>query len=195
MNEQSGILRPIFILADSFRPFSEGLSPLAKETGQAHFSCGHPKAPPNTGRKGPSKGGAVRCLRCHKEAQRRWLARGQHRANAYRFNREARRKNPDKWHAQDRKGHLLWAFGITIHQFEKMKADQAGVCKLCFFPPFYRNRPSHKQLSVDHDPVTGRVRGLLCPSCNGRLISHRRDPALFRRAAEYLESTFDGRKI
>ena len=50
---------------------------------------------------------------------------------------------------------------------------------------------------VDHDhKAPHRVRGILCYPCNKRLLGRGlEDPALHRRAAEYLESTFDIRNL
>jgi Recombination endonuclease VII len=43
------------------------------------------------------------------------------------------------------------------------------------------------RLHIDHDHVTGRVRGLLCLHCNTSLGLFGEDPALMDRAADYLE--------
>jgi hypothetical protein len=43
-------------------------------------------------------------------------------------------------------------------------------------------------LSVDHDHITDRVRGLLCAACNSALASARDDPRILRAMAVYLET-------
>ena len=58
---------------------------------------------------------------------------------------------------------------------------QNGRCAIC-------NGTRRQRLSVDHCHKTGRVRGLLCRMCNGRLLTSARDnPEVLRNAANYLE--------
>jgi hypothetical protein len=73
-------------------------------------------------------------------------------------------------------------YGITLADFEAMLASQDGRCAIClgFFP-------SEFETHADHDHSTGRVRGLLCNSCNNGLGRFRDDPDILRRAAAYLE--------
>jgi hypothetical protein len=52
--------------------------------------------------------------------------------------------------------------GITIEQYVAMETAQGGVCAICREP----GRGSDRRLHVDHCHATGRVRGLLCFSCN-----------------------------
>jgi len=82
-------------------------------------------------------------------------------------------------------------YGITIKQYNLMLKQQGGVCKLCKRPP------KSVRLAVDHDHKSGRVRGLLCFQDNKFTIGRRREEhaPLLRRAADYLESKFDGRKL
>ena len=48
---------------------------------------------------------------------------------------------------------------FTLEQYLQMFSEQNGVCKIC-------KKPDKKKLAVDHDHTTGRIRGLLCYSCN-----------------------------
>ena len=59
--------------------------------------------------------------------------------------------------------------GINLGDYERMLEDQGGVCKLCQNPESARYRGRIKRLAVDHDHVTGQIRGLLCQSCNLKL--------------------------
>lgn len=71
-------------------------------------------------------------------------------------------------------------FGITRDDWEVMVAEQGGRCAICGQIP-------HRTLAVDHDHVTGKIRGLLCDSCNNGLGRFRDDPIALRTAAQYLE--------
>ena len=87
--------------------------------------------------------------------------------------------------SQDRNGgahnyHLLRRYGITVEDYDRLVAAQGGVCALC------RVRPPEL---VDHDHLTGAVRGVLCSCCNQGLGNFRDDAATARAAADYLERT------
>ena len=57
---------------------------------------------------------------------------------------------------------------------------QGGLCLIC------REKPAKH---VDHDHATGKVRGILCFSCNRGLGKFEDDPSLLERAITYLGST------
>jgi hypothetical protein len=71
-------------------------------------------------------------------------------------------------------------YGISAADQEAMLEAQGHVCALC------RRPPGKKRLSVDHDHVTGRVRGMLCGACNTALGGLQDSPEMCERAAEYL---------
>ena len=82
-------------------------------------------------------------------------------------------------------------YGLTLKQWERMARRTRGRCWICDRPP----KPG-KRHNTDHDHKTKRVRGLLCFRCNYRLLGRgRENPDHHEKAAAYLRSTFDGRKI
>jgi hypothetical protein len=79
--------------------------------------------------------------------------------------------------------YLKRVYGLTPDDVSKMIDAQAGVCSICLDAP-----AEH----VDHDHVTGQVRGVLCFNCNVAIGQFKDDPWLLRRAIAYLERTLVG---
>lgn len=111
-------------------------------------------------------------------------------ADIQRYNREYarvwRRNNPEKAAASSRRRDLR-RYGLTPEQYDELAEAQGFVCALCF-----EACPTGKQLAVDHDHASGRVRGLLCRTCNAGLGSLKDSPELLRRAADYLDRARKG---
>ncbi|MER5507235.1 endonuclease VII domain-containing protein [Streptomyces sp. NPDC002766] len=80
--------------------------------------------------------------------------------------------------AQSRQDHLKRQYGITEAERDELVASQGGVCCVCLAAA-----PEH----VDHCHKTGRVRGVLCFSCNAALGQFKDRPDAIRRAAAYVE--------
>lgn len=61
-----------------------------------------------------------------------------------------------------RRQRLEKKFNLTIPQYEAMLRNQKGACALCGFTPSGTNTfREGRSLAVDHDHITGQVRGLL----------------------------------
>lgn len=71
---------------------------------------------------------------------------------------------------QARNTKLRILYGLTEDDYLRMFAAQEGKCALC--------RSDELFLCVDHDHITGRVRGLLCQHCNRVLGALKDDPVL-----------------
>ncbi|WP_405888419.1 endonuclease VII domain-containing protein [Streptomyces longwoodensis] len=69
-------------------------------------------------------------------------------------------------------------YGLTPAELEALVAEQRGVCCICLAAP-----TEH----VDHCHETGRVRGVMCFSCNAALGQFKDRPDAIRRAAAYVE--------
>jgi len=94
-----------------------------------------------------------------------------------------RKKDPAKTRVFSRKC-LLKRRGLTVEQWDQKIADQGFVCAVCLSPD--PGCPDN-QFRIDHDHVTGRLRGLLCHHCNVALGHVRDDPARLLALATYLE--------
>lgn len=79
----------------------------------------------------------------------RW--RKQHKAN-----------NIEKYKQYEFARGLKRNYNLTVDQYNKMLADQNGVCAICKTDGTQFKRGFH----VDHDKHTGHVRGILCTRCN-----------------------------
>ncbi len=81
-------------------------------------------------------------------------------------------------------------YGITLERYNQMLAEQGGVCAICGQE---ETRVDHRtkrvsRLAVDHDHITGAVRGLLCHGCNNSLGATGDDPVVLAKAIVYLAS-------
>lgn len=121
-------------------------------------------------------GFSARCKSCKKKIH-----------NEYRKDRgyDARRywKDPQA----ERERHLLRKYGISLEKYKSMLEAQEGKCAIC-------GREQERCFDVDHDHVTGEVRGLLCASCN-RMLGHAGDDIQrLMSGAEYLSSSRKSRR-
>jgi hypothetical protein len=76
---------------------------------------------------------------------------------------------------------------IPLAQYRAMVEAQGGVCAACKQPETEMHKGRIKTLSLDHNHITGEIRGLLCTACNKGIGYFRDDPAQLRAAADYLE--------
>ncbi len=82
-----------------------------------------------------------------------------------------------------RDAYLRRTYGITEAQYNLLLSKQGFACAVCSRPAESFN----KNLAVDHNHVTGEIRGLLCAYCNHRLVGRHRDSNLLRRIADYVD--------
>jgi hypothetical protein len=75
---------------------------------------------------------------------------------------------------------MLRRYRLSAEQFEVMRAAHGGRCACC-------GATDARRLVVDHDHVTGAVRGMVCDGCNTALGALGDDATGVRRALMYLE--------
>lgn len=101
----------------------------------------------------------------HREKRRLYM-QGWRERNRDRHNdlaRQSHHRNKHKHVEKNRERALKTLYGLTASQYEAILSTQGGGCRLCGKPPGVR------RLSVDHCHTTGRIRGVLCVSCNTTL--------------------------
>ena len=87
--------------------------------------------------------------------------------------------NPDKREEIMERSRLK-KYGLTIDQYKSILVRQDGKCAIC-------GDTLGCRVHIDHDHVTGLVRGILCQSCNVGLGHFRDNSMILREAASYLE--------
>lgn len=111
-----------------------------------------------------------RCRACRREQCREWAKTKQGKA-------------------VKRSGILRREFRMSECEYGQMHDAQGGVCAICGRAETKVHRDgSICRLSVDHDHVSGDVRGLLCSKCNVGLGFFEDNPESLRKAADYIQS-------
>lgn len=101
-------------------------------------------------------------------------------------NKARRRRDKNRWKCHKRRN---WrrsniSTSFTINDYNILVGKQGNKCAIC-----NRHRLEFTQdLAVDHDHITGKIRGLLCHKCNVGLGYFKDDVLLVKKAAEYLQS-------
>ena len=95
-------------------------------------------------------------------------------------NKEKRSQLIRNWKLENR-------FGITLEEYNKRLLTQNGVCEICGnFETELSNAGKIKNLSVDHNHSTNKVRGLLCSNCNVALGLMKEDELRLQRMIDYI---------
>lgn len=122
------------------------------------------------------------CKQCAKDTATQWAKdnpernRAKHRAASKRWVRA----NPEKRRCIQ----LRAKYGISLEEYNDILTAQGHVCAICS-----RSDTGDKwtrNLAVDHDHTTGKVRGLLCSPCNRALGLFTDDIDALQRAIDYL---------
>ena len=102
-----------------------------------------------------------------------------------------KRKDPvqkELWKEYGRRSLLKTRYGITTDEYDNIVSLQNGVCAICK-ENTAGGRGRNSRLAVDHDHVTGKIRGLLCSMCNQGIGMFKDNPELLQKAFDYLYST------
>lgn len=77
---------------------------------------------------------------------------------------------------------LKMKFGLTVDEYNDLLSVQGGKCAIC------RTRTDRQKqhMAVDHCHQTGKIRGILCSSCNKGIGHFKDNPTLLNRAIVYL---------
>jgi len=84
--------------------------------------------------------------------------------------------------AQRRDYHFRSNYGMSVEEYNAIVMAQEHKCAIC---------ERTKKLYVDHCHKTGKVRQLLCHSCNVAIGLLQEDPNVMLKAIEYLKKFHD----
>lgn len=110
------------------------------------------------------------CKQCRRSYRSKQYAANKVRDREY--YRRYYEKNPTKL-----KEYNLKLYGLTLDKFMQMQIEQNFCCAICMTHQDNLKR----RLFVDHCHATGKVRGLLCQSCN-TMIGNAKDSVLVLQA-------------
>lgn len=113
------------------------------------------------------------CKECRKIESKEWYAK----------NKDKKREISKKYKHIKKDKDLQSTYGITLEEYYKMLAEQGHSCKICGTSKDKLKRA----LCVDHCHTTGKVRGLLCDTCNRSLGMLKDSADILKRAIKYLE--------
>lgn len=72
--------------------------------------------------------------------------------------------------------------GMTVTEYDQLMEQQGGRCSICRL----EKQRIKRRLCVDHDHISGRIRGLLCYKCNSAIGLLNDDISLLNNAISYL---------
>lgn len=135
------------------------------------------------------------CKECSRLYGKKWYGQNKEKSNA--TSKKWRLKNPkrikellSRWQKNNphrkRTYRLKTLYGITIEDYSSMLNDQDYKCKICS-----KLHNDSSVLHVDHDHISGAVRGLLCSRCNTMLGNAKDDPIILANAIAYLKKSFE----
>ena len=87
-----------------------------------------------------------------------------------------------------RSQYLKRQYGLTFEEFDVMLSKQDNCCAICGTDKPSKNRGRVNRFHVDHSHTTGKIRGLLCKSCNIALGEIEDNIHTLKSMIEYLES-------
>lgn len=111
--------------------------------------------------------------------------RERQQARQRKYDQEKARTRPAEVRAKQRKDRLRQLYGMTVEDWDALIINQLGCCAAC------GDQLMEQRSCVDHDHVTGAVRGILCVFCNSADGMLKGDPDRALRLAAYLLSTSD----
>jgi len=129
------------------------------------------------------------CKECINEYQRQYRKTKKHKKWFRKFMKTDQYKNKSRkyWGKNKdkiRNRRIARVFGITTKDYDLMLESQGNRCAIC------DNSQNGRRFDIDHNHITGKVRGLLCVKCNigiGLFDSDENGSEILKKAVKYIE--------
>lgn len=105
-----------------------------------------------------------------------------HRDKILAKHKEYRKNNQAKVKKTLRNSFLKKTYGLTLDTYSELLSAQNNVCAIC-----NKANASGRSLHVDHNHSTGKIRELLCNSCNSAIGYAKEDISVLERIILYLK--------
>ncbi len=79
--------------------------------------------------------------------------------------RQKKYSKTEKGRIVNKRCYIKYEYGITLEEYNKLLASQENCCIICG----RHSSEFKKELALDHDHETGKIRGFLCFPCNAKL--------------------------
>ena len=96
---------------------------------------------------------------------------------------ESRMKNAPHQRAKN----IRLKYGLSVETFNELFEAQGERCAICGTSSFGTRAGKVLSAFIDHDHISGNVRGLLCRTCNVGIGAFGDSPELLLEAAAYLK--------
>lgn len=120
------------------------------------------------------------CFECERNYKKLYYQKNKEKVKEYKKRKKVHIKNYQK-------GYRLRKYELTIEKYNEMLLGQNNCCKICLTPKFNNG----KRLAVDHCHKTGKIRGLLCESCNRAIGLLKDDVVVLENAIKYIKSNLE----
>ncbi len=138
------------------------------------------------------------CKKCSGKRFRQWCLKNsekrkeyhrkyrlKHKKQIQEHNNQYRQQNPDRLRNK--------AHNLAEGEYQQMLKQQNGVCAICGLIETVKTHEGKvRSLSIDHNHITGKIRGLLCNKCNngiGKLSVDEHGTELLCSAISYIRNT------
>lgn len=86
-----------------------------------------------------------------------------------------------------KRNNLMAKFGMSVEEYLTKVEEQNNKCAICNKEETTLYKGERRLLTVDHCHKTGKIRRLLCLTCNNGLGCFKDDKELLEKAIDYLK--------